>query len=803
MIEFLLLDLDYDVIEGDLYVILYGKCEDGKRVVVLDRTYTPYFYILPKDVNQAKTEIERLISAHSLSIKGLEVVKRNLFGNLQDLIKVNCHLPQDTQKIRDLVKNLEEKRGGSGSIIEEYEYQIGFYRSYLLDRRLSCLDWLSVEGKEKRMPFNADFVIEAERICKVEPKSSEIESLAFDTEVLEEKRGERQLVMISVYGRDLKKVFTYKNFRYPEFVEVLRDEKEMIKRFVETVKEYRPDVITGFNSDLFDFPVLRERAQKLKVKLDDLSIDRSGVTLSKRARVSSARLKGIVHVDIFGFVSNILAPMLQTEVLSLDAVSSEILGDEKVEMEYSEMLKAWKEGENLGVLASYALKDAELTYRLSLVLFPQIFELTRIVGQTLFDVSRMTYSQLVEWYYTKRAKEVNRVVPNQPHFEEIQMRQKETYTGGYVKEPDAGLHENLAVIDFASLYPSIIATYNISIETLNCNCCKGDGNKVPGLPYWFCGKKRGFESEVIYDLIKERQRLKEEMNKFNKGSVEFNLLNNRQMALKTIANASYGYFAFPASKWYSKECAESVTAFGRDWIIRILNEAELKGFRPLYGDTDSAFLGLGKKDRQELLSFLEELNKRLPGVMRMDLEGFYLRGIFIPKEIGGGVAKKRYALIDENGNLKVRGLEKVRRDWSMISKTTQEEVLRLVLEKKDAQGAVEYVRDTIRRLKELKVDIKDLVVYEQLSKPLSEYKLLAPHIGAAKKLLEKGIPVGEGSVIGFVIERGSGSISDRAQPLEFADLKNVDTDYYINNQIIPASLRILKVLGITEKDLLP
>jgi DNA polymerase I/DNA polymerase-2 len=275
------------------------------------------------------------------------------------------------------------------------------------------------------------------------------------------------------------------------------------------------------------------------------------------------------------------------------------------------------------------------------------------------------------------------------------------------------------------------------------------------------------------------------------------------MALKTIANASYGYFAFPASKWYSKECAESVTAFGRDWIIRILNEAELKGFRPLYGDTDSAFLGLGKKDRQELLSFLEELNKRLPGVMRMDLEGFYLRGIFIPKEIGGGVAKKRYALIDENGNLKVRGLEKVRRDWSMISKTTQEEVLRLVLEKKDAQGAVEYVRDTIRRLKELKVDIKDLVVYEQLSKPLSEYKLLAPHIGAAKKLLEKGIPVGEGSVIGFVIERGSGSISDRAQPLEFADLKNVDTDYYINNQIIPASLRILKVLGITEKDLLP
>lgn len=800
--KFLLLDVDYGLLGDDLYVILYGRTENGKRIVVLDKTYKPYFYVLPTSAERAKEEIEEVLRREKQKVLSIDFVDKDLFGEKKRFLKVTCRLPQDTQKIRDIIKSLEGKRGGSGSVIEEYEYQMGFYRSYLLDRGFSCFDWLKVTGDHRSYPFSSDLIIEASNIEKVEGEYYIPKILAFDTEVLEEKRGERQLVMISLYGESLKKVLTYKHGDYPGYVETLKDEASIVRRFVEIVREYGPDVLVGFNSDLFDFPVLKERSQKLKVKLDDLSIDGSGVSLSKRARVSSARLKGIVHVDIFIFVNNILSPMLQTEVLSLDAVSSEILKDEKIEMEYSEMLKSWKEGKNLGVLASYALKDAELTYRLAVTLFPQILELTRIVGQTLFDVSRMTYSQLVEWYYTKRAKEMGKIIPNQPKFEEIERRQKETYTGGYVMEPKPGLHENLAVIDFASLYPSIASTYNISIETLNCECCKDDSFKVPDLPYWFCKKKRGFESKVVEELLLERQRIKAEMKKLKKGSLEFSLLDNRQLALKTIANASYGYYAYPASKWYSKECAESITSFGRHWIKEIMDKASSSGFEAIYGDTDSAFLALDGRKREEILSFLEEMNRNLPGIMRIELEGFYPRGIFIPREIGGGAAKKRYALIDENGNLKIRGLEKVRRDWCMLSKATQERILRLILENKDVSASVSLVREQIRRLKNLEVDIKDLVVYEQLSKPVTEYKLISPHVGAARKLIKEGIQVGEGSVIGFIIEKGKGSISDRAQPLEFAKLENVDVDYYIFNQIVPASMRILKVLGVKEEDIL-
>ncbi len=800
--EICLLDLDYEEIDGDISVLLYGRSPDQKKVVVVDPTYAPYFYVLPKNPVRAKREIEAILRKKNVKVKKIEETRRRLFGEERAFIKVYCFAPQDTAKVRDVIKTLEEKRGGSGSILDEYEYQMGFYRGYLADRSVSCLDWLLVEGEPLKLDFDADLVVKAGTIKKIDRDSTPFKPLAFDTEVVEEKRGERQLVMISFYGEKMKKVITYKKGKFPDDVEVVRDENELLNRFVEFVKKCDPDILIGYNSDLYDFDVIRERATKLKVKLDNLSLDGSRVTLSKRARISAARLKGRVHVDLFHFINNILASILQTEVLSLDAVSAEILGDEKIEMEYADIVEAWTAGKNLEKLAKYCLKDSELTYRLAKVLLPQIFQLTRIVGQSLFDTSRMMYGQLVEWYYTKRAKEMGRIIPNQPKFEEIQRRQQETYAGGFVKEPEAGLHENIGVIDFASLYPSISSTYNISVETLNCSCCKKDGHKVPELPFWFCKRKEGFESKAVKDLLTERENLKKGLKKLRPHTLPYHLIHTRQMALKTVANASYGYYGFAASKWYSKQCAESITAFGRHWIKKIMEEAERKGFQTLYGDTDSAFLGLGKKSGKELLRFLEGLNKELPGIMHIELEGYYQKGIFIPKEVGGGAAKKRYALIDQKGNLKIRGLEKVRRDWSNLAKRIQEEVLKLILGKKEIEGAVNLVKDGIRMLKSLKVELKDLVVYEQLTKPIGEYKLVSPHISAARKLIAKGIPVNAGSVVGFVIEKGSGSISEKAQPIEFADLKRIDIDYYIHHQILPASLRILKVLGVDEERLL-
>jgi len=793
-----ILDIDYLKFQGKISIVLYIKKDDGETIPVFDPSYRPYFYVLPSDIDRARREIEELIREKKAKIEGIEKERLIYEGKERDFLRIICLLPQDTQKIRDVVKVLEEKRGGTGSIIDEFEYQIGFYRSYLMDMSLSGLSYVEIDAEETKERVGEKEAFTAKKINNLSWKPPSLKILAFDTEVIELKRGERNLIMISTYGKDLKKILTFKEADYPDYVEVVKDEKELIKRFVQIIREYDPDIICGYNTDLYDFVVLRERAQKLRVSLADLSRDLSGVTLSRRARFSTARLKGRVHIDIFNFINNILSPILQTEVLSLDAVSSEILGDEKIEMQYYQIIEAWQKGKELPRLAEYCLKDSELAYRLTETLLPQIIQNTFIVGQSLYDVSRMTYSQLVEWFYSKKAKQTKRIIPNQPKFDEIKARQKETYMGGYVKEPELGLHENIAVVDFASLYPSIISTYNISKETLNCECCKGDGYKVYGLSYWFCKKKDGFESTVIKELLSEREKIKEKIKELPKDSLERYILDTRQKSIKTIANATYGYYTFAASKWYCKECAESITSIGRYWIQEVMKKAESSGFKPIYGDTDSAFLMIGKRSREELLDFLERINEELPGMMRLELEGFYKRGIFIPKEIGGGTAKKRYALIDEEGNLKIRGLEKVRRDWSQIAKDTQEAVLVKLLKNADIEGAIQVVRDSINRLRSGEFDIHELVVYEQLSKPIEEYKHTSPHVEAARKLVKEGIDLQPGSVVGYIIKKGAGPISSRATPIELASKEDADINYYIENQIIPACMRILRAAGVKE-----
>jgi len=132
---------------------------------------------------------------------------------------------------------------------------------------------------------------------------------------------------------------------------------------------------------------------------------------------------------------------------------------------------------------------------------------------------------------------------------------------------------------------------------------------------------------------------------------------------------------------------------------------------------------------------------------------------------------------------------------SKYARQTQQDILKICLIEENVDKAFEYLNERIKALQENKYELRELVVYEQLSKPISEYKLISPHVMAAKRLFEKGIPVGEGSVIGYVIQKGSGSISERAYPVELADSSKLDINYYIENQVIPVAMRILKAFN--------
>jgi len=797
-----LLDTDYITEKQAALIRLWGKTARGENVVVFVQS-EPYFYILPKEPLQAKEEILSLLAEKGKKIKDISQDKRKWMGEEREFLKITCFLPQDPAKIRDVVKGLELERGGTGSVIEEYEYAINFYRRFLIDNQIDGNCWLEVDGEEVKTKYKVDMALKAKQIKVLDEMSlPPLKILAFDLET-HEQAGKKQIVMASFYTQDQQLVLTEKKATYPDWVKVTNDEKELLKEIVQVINDINPDIIVTFYGDAFDFQVLNERCQANKIKFI-LSRDKKQTKFTRRARISSARLNGIVHIDLFHFINNILSPNLQTEVLSLDAVSSELLGDKKIEVDYQEMLEAWRKGKNLVKLAEYCLKDAVLTYRLAEIILPQIFEIARTVGQVAFDVSRMTYGQLVEWYLSRKAHEEKAIIPNQPKYEDIIKRRKATYIGGFVKEPLAGLHENIAVLDFRSLYPSLIISFNISPETLNCACCKENGYKVPELDYCFCKEKEGFIPAVLKDLITKRAQIKRQLKQMDKDSLAYRVLNNRQYALKIIANATYGYFGFAGSKWYCKECAESCTAFGRYWIKKTIASALEAGFDVIYADTDSLFIKTKTDDIEEAATtFLENINQQFPGILELDLQGFYVRGIFIPKGAAPGTAKKRYALLDKRGELLIRGLETVRRDWCRLAKEVQRQVLEYVLKEKDVERAKAYIKEIVKKIKQKQVSLPELTLYEELTRPVESYKQLSPHVMAAKKIKESGGEVGEGMLIMFVITQGSGLISERAVPVELINsLDEIDTEYYIHHQVIPAALRVLQVLGVKERDLL-
>ncbi|MEM5843637.1 MAG: DNA-directed DNA polymerase [Candidatus Aenigmatarchaeota archaeon] len=806
--KLLLIDADYVLKENKGIVRLFCKSEEGKTILVLDENFEPYFYAMPKKekLEELKKKIEEL-QKEKIGVKVLrtEVVEKIWNGEKVKLIKIVIDNPRRIPDVRDAIKDWEE-------VEETYEYDIPFYKRYIIDKQLEPMGWVIVEGDEmeKSEEYQVDKAIKAKSVKPVEfKKDVKFKIMAFDTEWVEEEN-KTKLIMISLVCSDgVKKVLTCHEWeRKPSYVKVVNNEEEMIKKFLEIVKEEDPDFLVGYNSDGFDIPKLKDKANELKVKLN-LGRESTSIHVVRRGRISSAKAKGRIHIDLFNFVSHILSASMKSEVLTLDEVAQELLGIGKKKMEYKEMVEIWSKKEQLERLTEYSLWDSELTLRLAELLLPQIFALSRLTGLLPFDVSRYTYSQLVEAFFMRRAFLDNILIPNRPKTEEIERRKMApVYKGAIVIEPKKGIHSNILVFDFRSLYPTIIVTHNISPETFNCKHleCR-EKNRVPETKWHFCINSKGFIPKNLEDLIKSRQKLKEEMKKVKKDSEEWKKLNNIQYALKIIANATYGYLGFFSARWYKRECGASAAAFGRYYISKVIEKAKEEGFEIIYGDTDSLMVKLPQDLNPDKLrkigeEFEEKVNKDLPGIIELEFRDLYEGGIFTVRRSGEIGAKKRYALIDYEGNLEVRGFETVRRDWCNLSKKIQREVLTIILRNKDPLKAIELVRETIKRIREGKVSIEDLVIYEQITRPLSQYEQIGPHVRAAQKAKLRGRVIGEGMVIGFVIVKGKGSIAERAEPVEDVRPNEYDPEYYIHHQILPASMRVFKALGYTEKEIL-
>jgi len=768
----LLLDADYETRDEKAVIRLFLKGEKENFIALDD--FAPYFYVLPMtdDIEALAGEIR---GVGGDAVKSVEIVDKRLFGKPVRVFRVVVGHPQDVPRIRDNIRNIP-------GVNDIYEHDILFARRYLIDREINPLTWLEVEGEK----VNGEVI--AKKITTIEGEFQP-KVMAFDIETYNPAGAPRDqedpIIMISLASNTgLKRVLTWKK---PEgdfdFVEVLDDEKAVLLRFSEIVNSEDPDILMGYNTDNFDFPYIVERQKRLDIALP-LSRDGTDVKMGGRGPLAEARLKGRVHIDLYPIIRR----LVKLNSYVLENVVFDVLGIKKEKLSTEMLWKYWDDGgKELDKVVVYSMEDAAATLDLSEKFLPFYFELARLVGQPLHAVSRMTTGQLVEWLLMKESSSRGEMIPNRAAGAEFMKRREETYIGGYVKEPKKGISEDIAVFDFRSLYPSIIITHNIDPSTL---VKEGEG-EVPGTEYSF-SKVKGFIPAILENIIDRRMAIKSEM-KDEKSAVRQTILDAEQQALKILANSFYGYMAYPRARWYKNECAESVAALARMYIQKVMSVAEEKfGFEVIYGDTDSLFVvAPGKKDNTR--KFLKHVNDTLPGILELEYEGFYKRGIF--------VTKKRYALIGEDDKITVKGLEFVRRDWTPLARSTQRKVLDVLLKEASPEKAYEIVRNVIEKVRKKRVSLEDLTLHTQLTKSISSYKNIEPHVIAATKLVQKGREVYPGMIIRYVIVKGNKMISQRAEPVEFVSIEDYDPEYYIENQILPAVIRIFEAIGYSKDHL--
>ncbi|MFQ6128058.1 MAG: DNA polymerase domain-containing protein [Thermoplasmata archaeon] len=343
--------------------------------------------------------------------------------------------------------------------------------------------------------------------------------------------------------------------------------------------------------------------------------------------------------------------------------------------------------------------------------------------------------------------------------------------GGFIFEPKVGLHENILGIDFTSLYPSIMARFNISPETVLCECCPDSSHRVPEIGYHICERKIGLIPRVLSPLIRRRmvyKRLgKERREKRSKEKSDI---------LKWLLVCSFGYMGYRNARYGKIECHESITAYGREILLKSAEIADQHGFEVLHGIVDSLWLK-GSGDEQRLI---EHISGHIG--IPVEREGLYKWIVFLPCKTFDVGAMNRYYGMFENGEMKIRGIEARRHDTCELVKKAQMEMLDVFAKAENAKElkenvpeALEVLRKWVKRVKRENVNLEDLIICLRVSRTLEEYNVFNNQVAALTQLKREDVEVHPGEVIRFVLLDSESKNTDRR--LRIADLLEGDESY--------------------------
>ncbi len=407
-------DVDYRTSDGEVEVRVFLKLADGREALAVDSDFYPYLYVFSDEEDAADLQ-QRILDEEltdddgdELPVLQTEIVEKQDLSHERKAVKVYSNIPANIPKLRHAVKSIP-------TVEKCMEYDIPFYRRYLVDNKLSPAQTVRVEGEEVE---TEDHDLRLKNIS-IESVNSEKEvsysRMAFDLEVYEDT-----IIMASVKTQDEEKLITFKEIDR-DFVEVVENEEQLLLKLIDLIREH--DIIYGYNTDEFDFQNLRDRVRHYGHKLG-VGRAEEKMRFTQRGRFKGARVKGRVHLDIYPFVAHILSPGMDTETLDLDSVAEELLGKNKDDMTWEEMKENWENEKNLEEFADYAMKDAELAFELGEEIQPQIFEMSKIAGLIPFDTCRLTYGQLTENFLIKEAVTQNRFIQNRPKRQEQRERQR-------------------------------------------------------------------------------------------------------------------------------------------------------------------------------------------------------------------------------------------------------------------------------------------------------------------------------------------------------------------------------------------
>jgi DNA polymerase II len=655
-----------------------------------------------------------------------------------------------------------------------YESDIDPARRYLMERNIYAQ--VSLTGEAQKEGQSALFINPVMKPASVEP---EFRILSLDIETGRDNTvysiachlwgniTENKIVFIrgkQEFKRNVDFEISFKN-----------SEEDLLKAFIGWFKLNDPDIIIGWHVIGFDLMFLEQRCRNLNINFD---ISRKGnIILRNKSRGGYyASIPGRIVLD--GPIS-LRTAFYSFEDYTLETVSQSILGTGKtISSEIGKVDEINRLfNENKYQLAEYNLNDT--------ILVSEIFKKTGIIKQ---DVKRAQLSGLMMDRLGMMTAAFDHFFLPKLHREGIVASDVKDVApagqaaGGHVIEPIPGIYENVVVLDFKSLYPSIILTFKIDPLSRFYNSI--DPVITPE-GYKFSATKH-YLPELIFKLMEQRNMAKINSDRY------------LSQAIKILMNSFYGVMGSFGCRFYHPDLPNAITSTGKWLLLGSREYLEQKGYKVLYGDTDSLFVKIkefGNEDVAQIgKNIAKDLNEywkvklkkdfNVESYLELEYEKYYKKFVLTQSRGGESGAKKRYAgLMEDKEGCKIEfvGMESVRSDWTKLAKDFQAELYDRVLNNKEIDN---WMNELVVSLKQGHFDNK-LVYRKRLRKDIDDYvKNIPPQVRAAKMLDDKS------SSVKYVITK-KGPVPVGLNPTD------IDYDHYIEKQLKPIADSILSLLGLS------